>query len=175
MYEGVGRRHLPGYFAKVHALTRPGGLFLLHGITITARGAPAGVLDWAWRRLWREGAFIRRYVFPGGYLPSLPEALGLAERAGFETRDVESLREHYVLTLRAWGRRLAARRDEAVRLVGESAFRLWRLYMAFASHEFATGTQGLVQVLLARPDAQGRCQLPLTRADLYQSPVGGGP
>jgi cyclopropane-fatty-acyl-phospholipid synthase len=178
MVEHVGRRGLPGYFAAAYRLTRPGGLFLNHGIVLTGprpRGgllSPGPVVSLVGRRLWREGAFLQRYVFPDSELLPAGEHLRGAERAGWEPRDVESLREHYALTLRHWGRRLAARHGEAAGLVGEGTVRIWRLYMAAAARAFATGGVGVVQALLSKPDAGGAAGLPLTRADLYAGAPG---
>jgi cyclopropane-fatty-acyl-phospholipid synthase len=81
-------------------------------------------------------------------------------------RDVESLREHYVLTLRHWLRRLEERRAEACRFVDERTFRLWKLYLAGAAHTFLTGRNTVFQVLLVKP-FHGESGLPLTRADWY--------
>jgi cyclopropane-fatty-acyl-phospholipid synthase len=117
--------------------------------------------------VWREGAFLDRYVFPDGEILPLDDMVRQAERAGLETRDVESLREHYVLTLRAWVDRLTERHRDAIRLVGAEAYRTWRLYMAASVHAFATGRIGLAQTLFAKPDHAGHTRLPLTRADLY--------
>ncbi len=165
MFEHVGRSRQPEYFRTAARLTKPGGLFLNHGI-VRADSA-AGMLGFAKRALWRQGAFIQRYVFPDGELVPLATAVRCGERAGLEARDVESLREHYALTLRHWVRRLEQARDAAVALVGEQAFRVWRLYMSASAHAFATGRIGLAQVLFAKPDARGRVALPRTRADLY--------
>jgi cyclopropane-fatty-acyl-phospholipid synthase len=120
--------------------------------------------------LWRQGQFTERYVFPDGELVPLAEAVRQAERAGFETRDVESLREHYALTLRNWVRRLEASRPTAEALVGEQTFRVWRLYMAGSAHAFSIGRLNVAQLLLAKPDQNGRVALPPTRADLYVDP-----
>lgn len=168
MFEHVGRARLGTYFAAALRLTRPGGLFLNHGIvsldaTREARGEGAPR-----PRLWGKGRFMDRYVFPDGELMPLAAAVGAAEAAGFETRDVESLREHYVETLREWGRRLAQGSDAARALVGERTVRVWRLYLAASAHAFATARIGVVQVLLARPDAAGGSCHPRTRADLYR-------
>lgn len=172
MFEHVGRKHLPTYFRAAFRLTRPGGLFLNHGIVslADARARDAGGRP---RRLWGQGKFIDRYVFPDGELVPVAEALAAAEGAGLETRDVESLREHYALTLRHWVRCLEARADEAVRLVGSETYRAWRLYMAASAHAFATAQIGIAQMLFARPDAAGRCCLPRTRADLFAVTDGG--
>jgi hypothetical protein len=104
MFEHVGRARLPTYFSKAHRLTRPGGLFLNHGIVnLSSRPAPLRVVQ---KALAQKTSFIQRYVFPDGELVPPAEVLRFAEAAGFETRDVESLREHYALTLRRWVRRL---------------------------------------------------------------------
>ncbi len=168
MFEHVGRAQLPTYFATVYRLTRPGGLFLNHGIAAPASEAQAPRQSWLMQRLWRPGSFIERYVFPDGELLPPREAIRQGELAGFETRDVESLREHYALTLRHWVQRLEARREEAVQVVGETGYRAWHLYMAASAHGFATGKLALIQALFSKPDAAGNTELPLTRADLYR-------
>jgi cyclopropane-fatty-acyl-phospholipid synthase len=93
-------------------------------------------------------------------------ALRAAEQAGLEVRDVEGLREHYVLTLRHWVSRLEAHHDEAVAATDETQYRIWRLYMAGSAHGMATGKLNLFQVVMAKPD-RGESRLPLTRDDLY--------
>jgi cyclopropane-fatty-acyl-phospholipid synthase len=153
MFEHVGEALLPDYFAVAHRLLRPRGVFLNHGI---ARAGPAA----------ETSPFVRRYVFPDGELVPLPVTLAAAEGAGFEIRDVESLREHYALTLRHWVARLETNRDAAVAAAGELAYRVWRLYLSGSAHAFATGRLGVFQTLLAKPD-HGEAGLPLTRADWY--------
>jgi len=165
MVEHVGRKKLPEYFASAWNALKPGGLFLNHGITSAAKDIGAfNPLD---RYVFQRGAFIRKYVFPDGELMPVWENLAPAEQAGFEVRDVESLREHYALTLRHWVRRLEANREEASRLVDERTYRVWRLYMAGCSHAFATARLSIHQSLLSKPDSSGRSYVPLTRADLY--------
>src|SRR5690606_41607350 len=110
--------------------------------------------------------FRKRYVFPDGELIPVSEANLVAERTGFEVRDVENLREHYALTLRHWMERLRRRRPEAVAAAGESVFRLWEMYLAGSIYHFQSAQINICQSLLARPD-HGRTPLPLTRADLY--------
>ena len=165
MFEHVGRAQLETYFAAAMGLLRPGGLFLNHGI-ISLDAARGGVAAPP-RRLWGMGKFIDRYVFPDGDLVPLAAAVAASEAVGFETRDLESLREHYVETLRHWVRRLEQRSTEARALVGEQTFRVWRLYMAASAHAFQTARIGVVQLLLAKPTADGTCSHPRTRADLY--------
>lgn len=171
MFEHVGRSKLPTYFRQAASLTKPGGLFLNHGI-VRARDGDEGVRRWARRALWRQGKFIDRYVFPDGELVPLDEAVRDAESAGLETRDVETLRDHYALTLRQWVRRLEAARDAAEKLVGAQAYRVWRLYMAASAYAFASGKLSLAQVLLGRPDEHGHVEIPRTRADIYAARAG---
>lgn len=165
MFEHVGRAKLPAYFATAYRLTKPGGLFLNHGIVTLAALHP--LVRPAAEAIYRRVGFIPRYVFPDGELITPGEVTQFAEASGFETRDVESLREHYALTLRHWVRRLEACHDQAAALVDETTYRVWRLYMAGCAHAFATGRVGIVQMLLSKPDAQGRAHLPLTRHDIY--------
>jgi cyclopropane-fatty-acyl-phospholipid synthase len=155
MFEHVGLARLEEYFAKAWRLLRPGGVFLNHGIAKSlARPLPEGP------------SFLDRYVFPDGELLPVATTLRAAESCGFEIRDLESLREHYLLTLRQWVRRLEARREEAVRLTDEVTYRVWRLYMAACAYCFRTGSLNLYQALLAKP-AGDDSRLPLTRADWY--------
>lgn len=167
MVEHVGHRKLPGYFEAAHRALRVGGLFLNHGIvTISpfrSRSVKAKLED----QLWRRDVFIDRYVFPDGKLVPSAEVLTTAEDAHFELRDVESLREHYIRTLRHWVSRLESHQDELVRMVGEETYRVWRLYMSASARGFATGAIGIIQSLLSKPSPDGRSHLPLSRADLY--------
>lgn len=169
MVEHVGRIRLPTYYQQVYRLLKPGGLFLNHGIVDLATkqtDLTARVLD----RVWRPGEFIQHYVFPDGELVSPADLIAPAEQAGFETRDLESLREHYARTLRLWLRRLEAHHDEAARLVGEEQYRIWRLYMSGSALGFTRGRIGIVQALFSKRDSQGASGLPLTREDIYHYP-----
>ena len=159
MFEHVAEAVLPAYFGQAWRLLRPGGTFLNHGISRPVRQPPR-----------RGPSFLQKYVFPDGELVPVGKAALLAEEAGFEVRDVESLREHYVLTLRHWLRRLDAGREEAVRAADEVSYRVWRLYMSGSVHGFRTGRVNVHQTLLVKP-ARGRSGLPLTRADWYADEV----
>ena len=155
MFEHVGEKQLPLYFQRAWQLLRPGGVFLNHGIARREIDPqPQGP------------TFISRYVFPDGELVSINTALRYAEEAAFEVRDVESLREHYALTLRLWARRLEDQRDQALRLVDEATYRVWRLFLAGSAHGFASGALNIYQTLLLKPD-HGSSDLPLTRNDWY--------
>jgi cyclopropane-fatty-acyl-phospholipid synthase len=163
MMEHVGRARLDAYFAAVNRLLRPGGLFLNHAIAAVDGWGPT--LPWAGQR---GGGFIWRYVFPDGELLPIAEVIARAARAGFEVRDLECLREHYAQTLAAWLARLEARYAEAVALVGERRARLYRLYLAASAAGFRLGRITVFQLLLARPDAQGRAAgLPHSRGAWY--------
>jgi cyclopropane-fatty-acyl-phospholipid synthase len=151
MYEHVGRSELSTYVRDACKLVRSGGLFLNHGIA----------------RLWSDpptsDTFISRYVFPDGELHPLSDLTTTMGASGFEVRDVESLREHYPLTLRAWTRNLRERRDEAIALVGVERVRAWELYMLASAQSFEAGEITVYQVLAARRD--GPPGLPLDRAE----------
>jgi len=159
MFEHVGAALLPTYFIQAWRLLKPGGVFLNHGIGNFPTAGP--------RR--RGRSFSDTYVFPDGELVPINITLHAAEGAGFEVRDVESLREHYALTLRHWVRRLEAHHDQALRFVDEPTYRVWRLFMSGSAHGFAHGQHTVYQALLVRRDARGQSGLPLTRKDWYET------
>src|SRR5208282_5030429 len=155
MVEHVGESQLPGYFRQAYGLLRPGGVFLNHGIGRAGdRPKPA------------EPTFTDVYVFPDSELSFIATMLGHAEEAGFKVCDVENLREHYTLTLRHWLRRLETHSEEAQRMVGQTKYRTWHVYIAGSAHYFQTGRLDLYQTLLVKSD-HGKSGLPLTRADWY--------
>jgi cyclopropane-fatty-acyl-phospholipid synthase len=153
MIEHVGQKKLTEYFRQAWRLLRPGGVFLNHGIAL---GGPRP----------SRTTFARRYVFPDGEIVPLTTSLLSATSCGFEIRDVESLREHYALTLARWVERLEARHDKARQATDEATYRTLPLYMAGASEGFQSGIYNIYQTLLVKPD-HGRSGLPLTRADWY--------
>jgi cyclopropane-fatty-acyl-phospholipid synthase len=156
MVEHVGRKMLPEYFRQACRLLRPGGLFLNHGIGLGPHPLPEN-----------SGSFIQQYVFPDTDLISIGDMLNLAEGARLEVRDVESLREHYALTLRHWVRRLEARHGEALRHVTEPVFRIWQLYMSGCAYGFQIGQLSIYQTLLAKLLPEGTSDAPSTRAGWY--------
>jgi cyclopropane-fatty-acyl-phospholipid synthase len=155
MFEHVGEALLSTYFQQAWHLLQPGGVFLNHGI---ASNATLPVQP--------EPSFNQKYVFPDGELVPINTTLRVAELSGFEVRDVESLREHYALTLRHWVSRLEAHADEARRFTNDVTYRVWRLYMSWSIHAFLTGQANIYQTLLSKPE-QGNSKLPLTRNDWY--------
>ena len=158
MFEHVGESQLPFYFQHVWRLLRPGGVFLNHGIA----NRPIDPVV-------KGPNFVSRYVFPDGELVPINAALRYAEEAGFEVRDVESLREHYTMTLRHWARRLELHRDQALQEVDEPTYRVWRLFLPGSAYGFAAGLMNIYQTVLLKPDG-GRSSLPLTRKDWYRDP-----
>src|SRR5579884_1249902 len=153
MFEQVGEALLPTYFKQVWRLLRPGGVFLNQGI---ASRADKIMLD--------KANFFGRYVFPDGESVPISRTLCAAEMSGFEVRDVESLSDHYPLTLRHWIRRLEAHADKVRAMTSDLTYRIWRLYMAASAHGFRSGRLTNYQTLLLKADRE-RAQLPLTRAD----------
>ena len=151
MFEHVGLSQLRVYSGGLRRLLRAGGRLLNHGV---ARPPNAG------RTRFQPNSFIDRYVFPDGELHEVGSVVSTMQGAGFEVRHVESLREHYALTLRAWVSNLEASWDEAVAEVGPSRARVWRLYMAASALNFEAGRMHVHQVLAVRSDG-GRSGLPL--------------
>ncbi len=167
MMEHVQPELQAGYFDAVYRVLKPGGLFMNHAIVSLHRPECQPVIERVKGRLWKRDAFIQKYVFPEGKLVPVAHVIASAERVGFELRDVESLREHYAMTLRHWSSGLEAKASEAIRIAGERTYRVWRLYMAGAAHSFAHGRLNLIQALLVKPDAEGRSEMPLTRDYMY--------
>ena len=153
MFEHVGAKHMDEYFSTLYALLPPGGRLLNHAISTPGGSKMHGP------------TFINRYVFPDGELIDVADVISAMERAGFEVRDVESLREHYHETLRAWVANLEERWEHAVALVGEARARIWRLYMAASANGFEDGGLAIHQVLGVRPGDGGKSGMPRTRSD----------
>jgi cyclopropane-fatty-acyl-phospholipid synthase len=152
--EHIGKHRLASYFEQAMQLLAPGGAFLNQGIG--SRDGQSAL-----------GPFADRYVFPDAEVLPIHDIVHAAERSGFEVRDVESLREHYALTLKAWAERLEQHHQEAVRVVGEVTYRVWRAYMAMASYLFRRGRLSLYHTLCIRAE-DGCAGLPLTREDWYE-------
>jgi cyclopropane-fatty-acyl-phospholipid synthase len=161
MFEHVGAARLDEYFRALYRLVRPGGRVLNHGI---ARPAFDGA-----RPRFARRSFIDRYVFPDGELHEVGDVVSRMQRAGFEARNVEGLREHYALTLRAWVRNLEASWAQAVAEVGAGRARVWRLYMAASAVNFEAGRTQIHQVLAVRED-HGTSGFPL-RPDWETNPT----
>ena len=183
MVEHVGRRGLPAYTDTLTHLLVPGGRFLNHAI-----GRPAthdddprptrlddlrhhlGLAVGSRRGAKTGSACIDRYGFPDGELHQLGDLIGRFQDHGLEVRHVESLREHYAITLRHWVANLERHWGDAVAEVGESRARVWRLYMAASAVAFERHHLEVHQILMVRPDG-GESHLPL-RSNFEPRPDG---
>ncbi len=146
MFEHVGVPNYRAFFAKCHDLLAQDGVMLLH--TIGRAGPPNGT-----------DGFTRKYIFPGGYIPSMSEALKAIEPNKLMVSDVEVLRRHYALTLREWYRRCVAQEARIVELYDARFYRMWLFYLAGAATAFEHGDLVNFQFQIVRD----RDALPLTR------------
>jgi cyclopropane-fatty-acyl-phospholipid synthase len=151
MFEHVGSSRSTEYFATMRRLLGPEGRLLNHAIS-SVGGSRIG-----------PRTFMGRYVFPDGELIDVGRVVLMMEEAGFEVRDVESLREHYAKTLRAWVANLQRHWDAAVADVGVRRARVWLLYMAASANGFEDGGISIHQVLGVVPGPDGRSGMPSTR------------
>lgn len=150
MFEHVGVGHYDEFFRKVHDLLAPEGVMLLH--SIGKMSPPATASRW-----------LRKYIFPGGYAPSLSEVFPMTERNRLWVTDVEFLRLHYAWTLEAWWRRFEARRDEVRAMYDERFCRMWEFYLLGCEMMFRSGAQEVFQMQLSRR----RDASPLTRDYIF--------
>ncbi|HEV7735468.1 MAG TPA: class I SAM-dependent methyltransferase [Candidatus Binatia bacterium] len=145
----------PAYLRRVHDLLRPGGLFLNHGITRDKHWRPTSLTE-----------FLNRHVFPNAEQDDVSHFLDSVERARFEIVDVENLRAHYARTTHQWVERLQANAIRAREVVDERTYRIWVAYLASASVAFSSGSIGLYQTVVRRPDPTEAAR-PTTREDIY--------
>ena len=147
MIEAVGHQFMAGYFAQCSRLLKADGSMLIQAITIA---------DQAYEAALREVDFIKRFIFPGGFLPSVTEmAKALTRATDLRISHLEDIGLHYARTLRDWRGRFLARLDE-VRALGysEEFIRLWAYYLCYSEGGFAERHLGTVQLLLTKPDAR---------------------
>ena len=160
MFEHVGSERMRQYFEVLHGLLVPTGRLLNHAISSVGGSRLDG------------RSFVHRYVFPDGELIDVGEVVLAMERAGFQVRDVESLREHYARTLRCWVANLQAGWGRAVELVGPNRARVWLLYMAASAVGFDDGGIDIHQVLGVVPTPDGTSRMPRTRDGWGTTPPG---
>lgn len=146
MFEHVGVNFYRAYFEKVATLLKPDGVMVLHSI---GRSGPPSATN----------PFIRKHIFPGGYIPALSEVLPVIEKAGLMVTDVEILRLHYAETLKHWRQRFLANRDRAKAIYDERFCRMWEFYLAGAEAAFRWQDLMVFQIQLAHRNDT----LPLTR------------
>ncbi len=146
MFEHVGVNHYAAFFEKAASLLKPDGVMLLHSI-----GRSYGPVA--------TNAFIRRHIFPGGYIPALSEVLPAIEQAGLKVTDVEILRLHYAETLKHWRMRFLANRERAKALYDERFCRMWEFYLAASEASFRWQDLMVFQIQIANQHAS----VPITR------------
>lgn len=151
MAEHVGHNNLPLYFENIQAVLKKGGLFLLHNIT-----NPVEVVGNGW---------ITKYIFPGGYLPTLREELNIAAELDFRTIDIESLRRHYMKTLMHWLENFENNIDKVEKMFDQRFIRMWRVYLAACAAGFHYWTIDIHQILFSKGTNN---DLPMTRKYLYE-------
>ncbi|MEV6472875.1 cyclopropane-fatty-acyl-phospholipid synthase family protein [Streptomyces sp. NPDC051657] len=161
MAEHVGSVRYREYADDLYALLKPGGRLLNHQIARRPEKDEDG---------YRIDAFIDAYVFPDGELAPLGRTLATLEEAGFEARDVETLREHYALTLRRWVANLEQHWERAVRATSPGRARAWRLYMAASALSFEHNRIGVNQILAVRPLDGGGSRMPLRARTWTEGP-----
>jgi len=146
MFEHVGVAHYPEFFSSVNRLLADDGVCVIHSIGRMA--GPASTSAW-----------IRKYIFPGGYSPALSETLSAIENSGLWVTDIEILRVHYAQTLAAWQQRFEAKRAVVAKRLGERFCRMWEFYLAVSEAAFRHGDHFVFQIQIAKR----RDTVPLTR------------
>jgi cyclopropane-fatty-acyl-phospholipid synthase len=152
MFEHIGQRHYAELFARIHSLLADDGIALLHSI---GRKSPPGTSD----------AWLRKYIFPGGYSPALSEVFSEVEQQGLWVTDVEILRLHYAQTLREWRKRFEANRKQIESIYDERFGRMWEFYLVCVEMAFSNGNAMVFQMQLAR----SRDAVPLTRDYIFET------
>jgi cyclopropane-fatty-acyl-phospholipid synthase len=151
MFEHVGVNHYGAFFAKLKSLLAPSGVALLH--SIGRKNGPGSTNPW-----------IRKYIFPGGYIPALSEVLPVVEKLRLWVTDIEVLRLHYAETLRAWRSRFERNRDRVREIYDERFCRMWELYLVGSEIGFRRQDLMVFQLQLAKAvDA-----VPLTRDYIFE-------
>ena len=150
MFEHVGLKHFPEFFAKVEELLVPGGIALLHAIG--RRDGPGHTNPW-----------LRKYIFPGGYSPALSEVLPVVEQTGLWVTDIEILRLHYAETLKHWRVNFEKNRDAIRALYDERFCRMWEFYLIGSELSFRHDYNMVFQMQLSR----GIQAVPITRDYMF--------
>ena len=150
MFEHVGRKFYQKYFNKVFDFLNEDGVALIH--TIGSINPPRAPQPW-----------ITKYIFPGGYTPSLSEVSAPIEKSGLILSDIEVLRTHYQHTLRNWKDRFISKKEEVLEMFDEKFFRMWEFYLASCEMAFKWGDQVVFQLQLAKDNSS----VPNTRDYIY--------
>ena len=150
MFEHVGVRYFGTYLKKVHDILKDNGVFLLH--TIGQRGKPTATSPW-----------IRKYIFPGGYIPSLSEIMKETQKLNINIADIEILRLHYAHTLSHWYKNVMENRDKIIKMFDKRFFRMWEFYLLASKYSFVNMGNVVFQIQIAK----NINNLPLTRNYIY--------
>ena len=151
MFEHVGRKFYNKFFSQIDKLLNDDGICLTH--TIGSVNPPRDPHPW-----------ITKYIFPGGYTPSLSEVIGPIEKAGLIVTDIEVLRMHYSHTLRNWKENCIQNKDKIIEMFDEKFFRMWEFYLAGCEMAFKWGDQVVYQFQLTK----NYRSTPVTRDYIYQ-------
>lgn len=150
-FEHVGRGNHAAYFDIVDKMLKPDGISVLHSITQHTEQP--------------TDAWIDKYIFPGGYTPSVREVTALLPNYNFVPKDYENIGPHYIATLEEWWKRFEDHKDEVIEMYDERFYRMWRFYLASSVASFREGGLNLSQWTFTRPPA---LDWPLTRSHLYK-------
>ena len=137
MFEHVGRKFYNSFFEKISQLLNSKGVALLH--TIGSVDAPRDPQPW-----------ITKYIFPGGYTPSLSQIAGPIEKSGLIVSDLEVLKIHYAHTLRHWKERFTQNKDKVLEMFDEKFFRMYEFYLTSCEVAFKFGDQVVYQIQLSK-------------------------
>ena len=151
MFEHVGKGNHEKYFKSVEKLLKPGGVTVLHTITNQTDAS--------------SDPWIDRYIFPGGFLPSVKTIVSISPKYDFQLLDYENLRLHYAMTLHEWRMRYEKNEEKVVTAYREKFYRMWRLYLAGSESGFRWDDLGLSQFVFSKGIDN---DLPLTREHLYR-------
>ena len=150
MFEHVGVRYFGTYLKKAHDILKDNGVFLLH--TIGQRGKPTATSPW-----------IRKYIFPGGYIPSLSEIMKETQKLNINIADIEILRLHYAHTLSHWYKNVMENRDKIIKMFDMRFFRMWEFYLLASKYSFVNMGNVVFQIQISK----NINNLPLTRNYIY--------
>ena len=150
MFEHVGVKYFKTYLSKANDILKDNGVFLLH--TIGQRGKPTATSPW-----------IRKYIFPGGYIPSLSEVMNETQKLNINVTDVEVLRLHYAHTLSRWYQNVMENKDKIIKMFDQRFFRMWEFYLLASKYSFVNMGNVVFQIQIAK----NINNLPLTRNYIY--------
>ena len=150
MFEHVGVNYFPSFFSKTYELLKDSGVFLLH--TIGQSTKPSATSPW-----------IRKYIFPGGYIPSLSEVMKITENFNINVTDIEVLRLHYAYTLDHWYKNTINNKDAIIKMFDKKFLRMWEFYLLISKYSFENMQNVVFQIQIAK----NINNLPLTRNYIY--------